>query len=87
MTCTLGVIPSGGQAQVQLTVRAETAAAGQTLNNTASVTANEPEARSADNRAGTNLGVTQPPSPGPAQRIEEEVLLRTPRHDHGYQQA
>ncbi len=86
VTCTLGVIPSGGQAQVQLTVRAETAAAGQTLNNTASVTANEPEARSADNRAGTNLGVTQPPSPGP-QRIEEEVLLRTPRHDHGYQQA
>ncbi|MGA8925697.1 MAG: hypothetical protein WB462_05700 [Solirubrobacterales bacterium] len=65
VTCTLAVIPSGGQAQVQLTVRAETAAAGQTLNNTASVAAHEPEARSADNSAGTNLGVSQPPSPGP----------------------
>ncbi|HYZ97300.1 MAG TPA: hypothetical protein VE575_01040, partial [Acidimicrobiales bacterium] len=65
VTCNLGTIPSEGQAQVQLTVRAETAAAGQTLNNTASVTANEPEARSGDNTAATSLGVSQPPIPSP----------------------
>jgi large repetitive protein len=65
VTCDLGTIASGGQAQVELTVRAETAAAGETLTNTASVTANEPEARSGDNSAATNLGVTPPPVPGP----------------------
>jgi large repetitive protein len=63
VTCNLGTIPSGGQAQVQLTVRAETVAAGQTLNNTAAVTANEPEARSSDNTAATSLDVGQPPIP------------------------
>jgi uncharacterized repeat protein (TIGR01451 family) len=65
VTCDLGAIPSDGQATVQLTVTAETEAAGETLNNTASVTANEPEARSGDNSAATSLGVGQPPTTVP----------------------
>jgi uncharacterized repeat protein (TIGR01451 family) len=65
VTCNLGTIPSGGNATVQIVVRALDSAVGQPLNNTAAVSANEPEARTGDNTASAGLGVSAAPAADP----------------------
>jgi uncharacterized repeat protein (TIGR01451 family) len=82
VTCQLGTVPSGGSAQVEIVVRADSSAASTSLDNTATVTSNEPEARTDDNTAGSVLGVTAaPPTPTPASKGPKLSLTKTTKVD------
>jgi large repetitive protein len=75
--CNLGTIAPAGTAQVLVTARATSDAAGQSLTNTASVTSNEPEARIGDNSASSALGVTAASAPARARLSLRKVANRT----------
>lgn len=86
LECELGTIAAGAAAQVLLTVRPADSAVGQTLENTATVDSDQPEARPGDNTDSATLAVTQrppsPPQPAPQQadlHVTKTVSSRTTR--------
>ncbi len=60
VTCALGDLAAGGQAQVTITVDVATSAGGATLENTATVDSGIADPRSLDNSASASTDVTQP---------------------------
>jgi uncharacterized repeat protein (TIGR01451 family) len=77
VTCDLGSIASGASASVAIVVRATGPAASVPIENTANVTANEPEQRTGDNTAAAGLGVSA--APAAAARARLSLVKRASR--------
>lgn len=75
VTCALGNLAAGGQAEVTITVDVATSAAGASLANTATVDSGVLDPRPQDNSASTSTDVTAPPTPQPEPRPSPSLTI------------